>query len=177
MREQGFWQENERYIDSMINTVNELAEDHYAVMRNLIHPEDLWEYEEAIPERVQGINLDRQLCVRMRDAFGEYRLFSFHTDIVTDEESGNQYLLILLHNEDVRAFMWSISPLSFQRPGASSARKLWSDGAWSLTESYRRADLLNGWRQIPPCMNWAILCWRPLCGRPWSCWRSCRSLC
>lgn len=77
------------------------AEDHYAVMRGLIHPDDLWEYEEGIPERIQGINLDRQLCVRMKDAFGEYHLFSFHTDIVTDEENGEQYLLILLHNENV----------------------------------------------------------------------------
>lgn len=77
------------------------AEDHYAVMRGLIHPDDLWEYEEGIPERIQGINLDRQLCVRMKDAFGEYHLFSFHTDIVTDEKNGEQYLLILLHNENV----------------------------------------------------------------------------
>jgi len=133
MKEQVFWQGNERYIDSMINKLNMLAEDtyiyllhlqqgrawfsdtfkayfgvgetfasdHYAVMRGLIHPEDLWEYEEGIPERVQGINLDRQLCVRMKDSFGEYHLFSFHTDIVTDEECGEQYLLILLHNENV----------------------------------------------------------------------------
>lgn len=77
------------------------AENHYTVMRGLIHPDDLWEYEEGIPERIQGINLDRQLCVRMKDAFGEYHMFSFHTDIVTDEENGEQYLLILLHNENV----------------------------------------------------------------------------
>ncbi|MCM1416635.1 MAG: GGDEF domain-containing phosphodiesterase [bacterium] len=133
MREQGFWQGNEHYIDSMVNTLNRLAEDnyiyllhlqqnrawfsdtmkeyfgigdtyaddHYAVMRGLIHPDDLWEYEEAIPERVVGKNLDRELCVRMKDAFGEYRMFSFHTDIVADGESGERYLLILLHNENV----------------------------------------------------------------------------
>lgn len=77
------------------------AENQYTVMRGLIHPDDLWEYEEGIPERIQGINLDRQLCVRMKDAFGEYHMFSFHTDIVTDEENGEQYLLILLHNENV----------------------------------------------------------------------------
>lgn len=133
MKKQGFWQGNERYIDSMINTVNVLAEDtyiyllhlqqnrawfsetlksyfgihdtyaadHFAVMRGVIHPDDLWEYEEAIPERIRGINLDRQLCVRMKDTFGEYHMFSFHTNIVTDEESGEQYLLVLLHNESV----------------------------------------------------------------------------
>ncbi len=77
------------------------AADHYAVMRGLIHPEDQWEYEEGIPERMQGINLDRELCVRMKDVFGEYHLFSFHTDLVTDEESGECYLLVLLHNENV----------------------------------------------------------------------------
>lgn len=77
------------------------AADHYEVMRGLIHPDDLWEYEEAIPERIEGINLDRDLWVRMKDVFGEYHMFSFHTDLLADEESGERYLLVLLHNENV----------------------------------------------------------------------------
>lgn len=133
MREQGFWHENESYIDSVMNKVNMLAEDtyiyilhlkqnrawfsetakayfgirdtyaldHYAVMRELIHPDDLWEYEEGIPQRVEGKNLDRELCVRMRDVSGTYHMFSIHTDIVTDEKNAEAYLLILLHNENV----------------------------------------------------------------------------
>lgn len=77
------------------------APDHYDVMRGLIHPDDWWEYEEGIPERVQGINLDRELCVRIHNAFGEYHMFSIHTDIVRDVKSGEGHLLILLHNENV----------------------------------------------------------------------------
>lgn len=133
MKEQRFWHENEKYIDSLMNKVNMLAEDtyiymlhlnqnkawfsetakayfgipetyvpdHYKIMRTLIHPDDLWEYEEGIPLRMQGKNLDWELCVRMREASGEYHMFSIHTDIVADEKNAEEYLLILLHNENV----------------------------------------------------------------------------
>ena len=133
MREQGFWHENESYIDSVMNTVNMLAEDtyiyilnlkqnkawfsettkvyfgiqdtyvsdHYETMCALIHPDDLWEYEEGLPQRMQGENLDRELCIRMKDASGEYHMYSIHTDIVTDEKNAEEYLLLLLHNENV----------------------------------------------------------------------------
>jgi len=75
--------------------------DHYEIMRDLIHPDDWWEYEEGIPPRTQGKDLDRELCVRIKDASGEYHMFSIHTDIVTDEKNAEPYLLILLHNENV----------------------------------------------------------------------------
>lgn len=133
MGEQGFWHENESYIDSVMNTVNKLAEDtyiyvlhlkqnkawfsettkayfgipdtytsdHYKIMRGLIHPDDLWEYEEGIPERMAGKKLDWELCIRMKSVSGEYHMFSIHTDIVTDEKNAEEYLLVLLHNENV----------------------------------------------------------------------------
>lgn len=133
MGEQAFWHENGDYMDSVMNTVNMLAEDtyicvlhinrerawfsetakayfgirdtcvadHYETMRGLIHPEDLWEYEEGIPQRMQGRNLDRELCVRMKEASGEYHMFSIHTDIVEDGKNAEKYLFILLHNENV----------------------------------------------------------------------------
>ena len=77
------------------------SDDHYEIMRGLIHPDDLWEYEEGMPERVQGKNLDRELCVRIKNASEEYHMFSIHTDIVTDQKNGEEYLLILLRNENV----------------------------------------------------------------------------
>lgn len=77
------------------------ASNHYETICNLIHPDDLWEYEEELPKRMQGKDLDRQLCVRMKEASGEYHMFSIHTDIVTDGKSAEAYLLILLHNENV----------------------------------------------------------------------------
>ena len=133
MKAQEFWHENERCMDSVMNTVNALAEDiyifilhlgqnrvwfsetarahfgirdtyvsdHYEMMRNLIHPDDWWEYEAALPERVQGKNLDWELCVRMKDVSGEYHMYSIHTDIVTDEKNAESYLIVLLHNENV----------------------------------------------------------------------------
>lgn len=155
MKAQEFWHENGCCIDSVMNTVNALAEDtyiyilhlgqnrawfsetarthfgirdiyasdHYEIMRNLIHPDDWWEYEAALPERVQGTNLDRELCVRMKDVSGEYHMYSIHTDIVSDEKverkvlstiafecppkqtegckNAGSYLIILLHNENV----------------------------------------------------------------------------
>ncbi len=133
MGEQGFWHDNEGYMDLVMNKVNMLAEDtyiyvlhlrqnrawfsetaksyfgikdtyvpdHYEIMRGLIHPDDFWEYEEGIPERVRGVNLDRELCVRMKDASGEYHMYSIHTDIVAEEKNVEGYLLVLLHNENV----------------------------------------------------------------------------
>lgn len=133
MKAQEFWHENERCMDSVMNTVNALAEDtyifilhlgqnrvwfsetarahfgirdtyvsdHYEMMRNLIHPDDWWEYEAALPERVQGKNLDWELCVRMRDVSEEYHMYSIHTDIVTDEKNAESYLIVLLHNENI----------------------------------------------------------------------------
>ena len=77
------------------------AADHYEVMRGLIHPDDFWEYEEGIPERVRGINLDRELCVRMKDASGEYHMYSIHTDIVEEEKGAEGHLFVLLYNENV----------------------------------------------------------------------------
>lgn len=133
MKAQEFWHENGCGIDSVMNTVNALAEDtyiyilhlgqnrawfsetarthfgirdiyasdHYEIMRNLIHLDDWWEYEAALSERVQGKNLDRELCVRMKDVSGKYHMYSVHTDIVADEKNAGSYLVILLHNENV----------------------------------------------------------------------------
>lgn len=75
--------------------------DHYEVMRGLIHPDDWWEYEEGIPQRLRGEKLDWELCVRMKAASGEYYMFSIRADIVKNENGEDEYLLILLHNENV----------------------------------------------------------------------------
>lgn len=135
MGEQGFWHDNESYMNLVMNKWNMLADDtyifvlhlkenlawfsettrtyfgiadayvpdHYEVMRRLIHPDDFWEYEEGIPERVRGVNLGRQLCVRMQDTSGEYHMYSIHTDIVMGDQNTEGHLLVLLHNENVFA--------------------------------------------------------------------------
>lgn len=135
MREQEFWHEKEAYIDSLLNSLNMLAEDtyvyilnlkqertwfsetmrdrfgiqdscscisdHFEIMRSLVHPDDWWEYEEGFPERMRGEKLDWVLCIRIRDISGEYHLYSIHTDIVKDGETKEEYLLMLMHNENV----------------------------------------------------------------------------
>lgn len=135
MGEQGFWLEKEAYIDSLMNSLNMLAEDtyvyilnlkqdrvwfseatrnrfgirdicsrtseHFETMRGLLHPDDWWEYEEGIPERMRGEKLDWILSVRIRDVSGEYHLYSIHNDIVRDGGNGEEYLLMLMHNENV----------------------------------------------------------------------------
>lgn len=102
MKELEFWNDNEGYIGSVMNTVNMLAEDtyiyilhlnqnrawfsetakayfgiadtyssdHYEIMRGLVHPDDWWEYEEGIPQRMRGEKLDWELCVRMKGVSG-----------------------------------------------------------------------------------------------------------
>lgn len=78
-----------------------LSSEHYKIMRGLVHKDDWWEYEEGIPQRIRGEKLDWELCVRMWDVSGESHMYSIHTDIVKDGQSGAEYLLILLHNENV----------------------------------------------------------------------------
>lgn len=135
MGEQGFWNEKDAYIDSLMNSMNMLSEDnyvyilnlrqnrawfsettkarfgiqntcfntseHFEIMRGLVHPDDWWEYEGGVPERMRGEKLDWELCVRIRDVSGEYHLYSIHADIVKDGESGEKYLLMLMHNENL----------------------------------------------------------------------------
>ncbi|MCM1262709.1 MAG: sensor domain-containing phosphodiesterase [Butyrivibrio sp.] len=85
--------------------------DHYEVMGKIIHPDDLWEYEEKIPEKIRGEKLDEELCVRMKAVSGKYCMFSFHTNIVTDEKNNEDYLLILLHNENLQARIDALTDL------------------------------------------------------------------
>lgn len=77
------------------------SSDHFETMRGLVHPDDWWEYEEGLPQRMRGEKLDWELCVRMKGVSGEYHMFSIHTDIVTDEKNAEEYLIVLLHNENV----------------------------------------------------------------------------
>lgn len=97
--------------------------DHYEVMRGLIHPDDWWEYEEALPQRIRGEKLDWELCVRIKNASGEYHMFSIHTDIVTDEKNSEGYLLILLHNENVLPRIDALTDLYSQARFAADLEK------------------------------------------------------
>ena len=70
------------------------------VITELVHPHDTEECRQEIGKRLQGIDLDAELCIRMRDKNGIYSLFSFHTKAICDEDESLEYLVIVMKNEN-----------------------------------------------------------------------------
>lgn len=66
-----------------------------------VHPHDLEEYQDGIQKRMRGEELDWELCIRFREKSGEYCMYSFHTDIVKEEDPQGEYLIVILKNENV----------------------------------------------------------------------------
>ncbi len=66
-----------------------------------VHPHDLEEYQDGITKRMQGKDLDGELCIRFQEKSGEYCMYSFHTDIVKNESYDGEYLVVMLKNENV----------------------------------------------------------------------------
>jgi len=50
---------------------------------------------------MRGIDLDRELCVRMREKNGNYFMFSFRTEALFDEDDILEYLVVVIKNENV----------------------------------------------------------------------------
>lgn len=68
--------------------------------KQLVHPHDRENYMKEISERFQGINLDSELCMRMRGKDGNYVLFSFRMQVIRDEKDAPEYLVAALNNEN-----------------------------------------------------------------------------
>lgn len=75
--------------------------DFEKMMTQLVHPYDQEEYLEGIEKRMRGIDLDRELCVRMREKNGNYFMFSFRTEALFDEDDILEYLVVVIKNENV----------------------------------------------------------------------------
>lgn len=75
--------------------------DFEKMMAQLVHPYDQEEYLEGIEKRMRGIDLDRELCVRMREKNGNYFMFSFRTEALLDEDDILEYLVVVIKNENV----------------------------------------------------------------------------
>lgn len=79
-----------------------------------VHPYDLEEYQDGIRKRMRGEDLDGELCIRFREKSGDYCMYSFHTDIVKEEEPYGEYLIVILKNENVLPLIDALTDLYSQ---------------------------------------------------------------
>ena len=70
-------------------------------IKELVHPDDQEEYMEGIGKRLQGIDLDSELCVRIREKNGTYYMFSIHANSICDEGDNLEFLIVMIRNENI----------------------------------------------------------------------------
>lgn len=70
------------------------------MLKELVHPQDREEYLEGIGKRLQGLELDSELCIRMCGKDGSYVMFSIHTEALRDENDSLAYLVVVIKNEN-----------------------------------------------------------------------------
>lgn len=70
------------------------------MLQEYVHPYDRQEYLDGIGERLQGINLKHELCVRMREKNGAYVMFSIHAEVLRDGNGSPEYLIVGIKNEN-----------------------------------------------------------------------------
>lgn len=71
------------------------------MLKELVHPYDQEEYLEGMGKRLQGIDLEYDLCIRMREREGSYSMFSIHTNVLRDEDDNLEYLVVMMKNENI----------------------------------------------------------------------------
>lgn len=71
------------------------------MLKDLVHPYDQEEYLEGIGKRLLGIDLDAELCIRMRAKDGSCSMFSVHTNVLRDRDGAPEYLVVMLRNENI----------------------------------------------------------------------------
>lgn len=70
------------------------------LMKDYVYPDDKQEYMEGMEKRLQGQELEHELCVRMRENNGTYVMFSIHAEELRDEDGSPDYLIIGIKNEN-----------------------------------------------------------------------------
>lgn len=70
------------------------------LMKEYVHPYDRQEYLEGMEKRLQGRELEHELCVRMRKNDGTYVMFSIHARELWDGDGLPHYLVFGIHNEN-----------------------------------------------------------------------------
>lgn len=71
------------------------------MLKDLVYPDDQEEYLEGIGKRLLGIDLDAELCIRMRAKDGSCSMFSVHTNVLRDRDGALEYLVVMLRNENI----------------------------------------------------------------------------
>lgn len=79
---------------------SQMVPDFEHMITKFVHPFDKDEYLEAIDRRLQGIDLDRELCIRFRTGNGMVAMFSFHMEELCDDNGVPEYLVVLFNNEN-----------------------------------------------------------------------------
>lgn len=79
---------------------DQIFSDFEYMMKEYVHPYDRQEYLEGMEKRLQGQELEYELCVRMREKNGTYVMFSIHAEELRDGEGSLNYLIIGIKNEN-----------------------------------------------------------------------------
>lgn len=80
---------------------DQIVPDFEHQLMEYIYPYDQPEYLEGIEKRLQAIELDEELCIRIRTKDESYALFSIHTQVLLDEKGIPEYLIVLIKNENI----------------------------------------------------------------------------
>lgn len=75
--------------------------DFELMLKDLVHPDDQEEYLEGMEKRLRGIDLDAELCIRMRAKNGSYFMFSVHTNVLCGQDDDLEYLVVMIRNENI----------------------------------------------------------------------------
>lgn len=71
------------------------------MITEMVHPHDQEEYVEGMNKRLQGMDLDEELCIRIQERSGRYFMFSIHAKQICDEADTPEYLVVMIKNENV----------------------------------------------------------------------------
>lgn len=80
---------------------SQIFSDFEHMLTEYVHSYDRGEYQEGIDRRLQGLDLDQELCIRMRDKTGSYFMFSIHTEALHNAEGALKYLVVVIKNENI----------------------------------------------------------------------------
>lgn len=70
-------------------------------LQELAHPHDQREYVKIIDKRMQGLDEDSELYIRMRSKNGIYSLFGIHTKVLRDAENSLSYMIVAARNVNI----------------------------------------------------------------------------
>lgn len=97
-------------LESDMTWWSEEAQNYFGVARcvydgksdaeKYIHPDDLPIYLEGFGKRMQGIDCNEEFKYRVRNVYGEYRLFAAMTELIYNDEGKPKYFIGVLINKN-----------------------------------------------------------------------------